>query len=162
MENASKALFISGGMLIAILLLTFFSYMFSRVGEQTASIYDQMEEADIREFNQKFLQYDTGDYDKENRYITIQDVVTIVNLAIQSNKEQKYTDEIVVRVEKCACKSQPSDKKWTNAYKKDINKIMENHITDVKENAKFTCDVGLKNQYGISVVSEIEINLIKE
>ena len=83
MENASKALFISGGMLIAILLLTFFSYMFSRVGEQTASIYDQMEEADIREFNQKFLQYDTGDYDKENRYITIQDVVTIVNLAIQ-------------------------------------------------------------------------------
>lgn len=75
MENASKALIIAGGVLIAILLLTLFTYLFSKMATGTSKIYDMMEQSEIAEFNQKFLNY------KGKRDLTVQDVVTIINLA---------------------------------------------------------------------------------
>ena len=75
MENASKALIIAGGVLIAILLLTLFTYLFSKMANGTSKIYDMMEQSEIAEFNQKFLNY------KGRDDLTIQDVVTIINLA---------------------------------------------------------------------------------
>lgn len=75
MENASKALIIAGGVLIAILLLTLFTYLFSKMATGTSKIYDKMEQSEIAEFNQKFLNY------KGRDDLKIQDVVTIINLA---------------------------------------------------------------------------------
>ena len=75
MENASKALIIAGGVLIAILLLTLFTYLFSKMATGTSKIYDMMEQSEIAEFNQKFLNY------KGRVDLTVQDVVTIINLA---------------------------------------------------------------------------------
>ncbi len=75
MENASKALIIAGGVLIAILLLTLFTYLFSKMATGTSKIYDMMEQSEIAEFNQKFLNY------KGREDLKIQDVVTIINLA---------------------------------------------------------------------------------
>lgn len=75
MENASKALIIAGGVLIAILLLTLFTYLFSKMATGTSKIYDMMEQSEIAEFNQKFLNY------KGRNDLTVQDVVTIINLA---------------------------------------------------------------------------------
>lgn len=75
MENASKALIIAGGVLIAILLLTLFTYLFSKMANGTSKIYDMMEQSEIAEFNQKFLNY------KGRNDLKIQDVVTIINLA---------------------------------------------------------------------------------
>lgn len=75
MENASKALIIAGGILIVILLLTLFTYISSKMANSTSKIYDMMEQSEIAEFNQKFLNY------KDRDDLKIQDVVTIVNLA---------------------------------------------------------------------------------
>ena len=42
MENASKALLIAGGVLIAILLLTLFSYLFRQMASSTSNIYENL------------------------------------------------------------------------------------------------------------------------
>ena len=80
MENAAKALLIAGGVLIAILLLTLFSYLYTRMGESTSRIYEQMAETEINEFNQQFWNYN-GLKD-----LSIQDVASVINLAKNSQK----------------------------------------------------------------------------
>lgn len=58
MENASKALLISAAVLIAILLLSLFAYLMTKVSENTSRIYAIMEQSKITEFNQQFLNYE--------------------------------------------------------------------------------------------------------
>lgn len=80
MENASKALIIAGGVLIVILLLTLFTYISGKMANGTSKIYDIMEQPEITEFNQKFLNY------RGRNDLKIQDVVTIINLANDGTK----------------------------------------------------------------------------
>lgn len=93
MENATKALIISGGVLIAILLLTLFTYLFSKMSSGTSKIYDIMEQSEIAEFNQKFLNY------KGRDKLTIQDVVTIINLAKDGTEGPNSRSNITVKLD---------------------------------------------------------------
>ena len=124
MENASKALLIAGAVLIAILLLTLFSYLITKMSENTARIHAIMEESEITEFNQQFLNYEgrgtnikqyvqnadgtvTTQYNNlpsnvnqiYNTPLTAQDVVTIINLANNSNHVSKWPTVIKVLVD---------------------------------------------------------------
>ncbi len=117
MENASKALIIAGGVLIAILLLTLFTYLFSKMANGTSKIYDMMEQSEIAEFNQKFLNY------KGRTDLTVQDVVTIINLAkdgtdgpnAKASVTVKLDGNSVTSAEALELLSQPanSEKKYT-------------------------------------------------
>lgn len=91
MENASKALLIAGGVLIAILLLTLFSYLFTQMASSTSSIYNSMSKHEIDEFNQQFLNYEG----KEE--LTVQDVETLINLAEDARKNKKIEVKIWAR-----------------------------------------------------------------
>ena len=93
MENASKALLISAGVLIAILLLTLFSYLMRQMGDSTSGIYSTLSQHEITEFNQKFLNYEGRDN------LSIQDVVTIINLAKDNNKKLNRPTIIEVKVD---------------------------------------------------------------
>ena len=93
MENASKALLISAGVLIAILLLTLFSYLMRQMGDSTSEIYSTLSQHEITEFNQKFLNYEGRDN------LSIQDVVTIINLAKDNNKKINRPTIIEVKVD---------------------------------------------------------------
>lgn len=125
MENASKALLIAAAALIAILLLSLFAYLMTRMSENTARIHAIMEESTITEFNQQFLnfegrgtnikqynknttdntvipQYNISSTDINQIYntpLTAQDVVTIINLADNSNKLNKWPFAIEVLVD---------------------------------------------------------------
>lgn len=120
MENASKALLISAAFLIAILLLSLFAYLMTQMSENTARIYAIMEESKITEFNQQFLNYEgrgtnIEQYIKDsdetiykittnineiyNTPLTVQDVVTIINLAKNSNESKKWAVTIEVLVD---------------------------------------------------------------
>ena len=88
MENASKALLIAGGVLIAILVMTLGIYFSRMIADHSARVYAQLEESRRTEFNQKFLNYDINHRKEDgssNIDLTIQDVVTIANLAQSSN-----------------------------------------------------------------------------
>ncbi len=93
MENASKALLISAGVLIAILLLTLFSYLMRQMGDSTSGIYSTLSQHEITEFNQKFLNYEGRDN------LSIQDVVTIINLAKDNNEKLNRPTIIEVKVD---------------------------------------------------------------
>ena len=73
MENASKALLIAGGILIAILIVTVAVFLFanySSIGES----YDQtVQTNEVQKFNENFTRYEG----REN--ITIQEIVTLYN-----------------------------------------------------------------------------------
>ncbi len=92
MENAAKALLISAGVLIGILLLTLFAYVYTHLRNDTSEIYSALNHPEISKFNQKFLNYE-GRQD-----LTIQDVVTIVNLAKDNNEAQRRQTTIKVLV----------------------------------------------------------------
>ena len=104
MENAAKALLISGGVLIAILLLTLFSYLIRQMGASTAEIYSKLSEHEISEFNQKFLNYErrgidfTVDEEGNRVYnpLTIQELVTLINLAKNNNESRKFPTTISI------------------------------------------------------------------
>ena len=93
MENAAKALLIAGGMLLTILTLSLFVYVFRIMAANSANIYDELSESEITEFNQKFLNFER----KEK--VTMQDVITILNLAIDNNQTEKMPIKIKVYVD---------------------------------------------------------------
>ena len=104
MENASKELLIAGAMLLLILVLTFSVYLVRRIGGQTSELYSDMEQSKIDEFNQKFFNYDGRGTkkDSEGKWInplTIQDVVSIINLAKDNNQNSKFPTTVKVKVD---------------------------------------------------------------
>lgn len=117
MENASKALLIAAGVLIAILILTLFSYLMRQMGSSTSGIYSKLSQREITEFNQKFLNYEG----REN--LSIQDVITIVNLAIDSNKNVKIPSTISVLV-----RDEIRDENWVGKSKEEINDLLKSNL----------------------------------
>lgn len=113
MENASKALIIAGGVLIAVLLLTVFSYLFGKMASSTSSIYETLEKHEIDEFNQQFLNY-------EGKDLKVQDVATLINLAEDSKNNSKLRAEVKITLEGSTQNSE--DLLKTNIDTRDIYK----------------------------------------
>ncbi len=113
MENASKALLISAGVLLAILLLSLFAYLMRQMGASTSGIYSTLSQHEISEFNQKFLNYEG----REN--LSIQDVITIVNLAKDNNEKANRPTIIEVKVDELD---------WSNKTTADLNDLLKQKI----------------------------------
>lgn len=104
MENASKALLMAGGVLIAILLLTLFAYLFGQMASSTSSIYQTIEKHEIDEFNQQFLNYEgrtrkNAKNEEVLNYLTPQDVATLINLAQNSEENSKFNAKVEVTLD---------------------------------------------------------------
>lgn len=99
MENASKALLIAGGVLIAILVASMGVYFARSMADQEAKIYARMEDTERTKFNQQFTQFSNQlRYDKNtNTYksdsTNIQDIITLIHLAKNSNKKNELTND---------------------------------------------------------------------
>ena len=90
MENASKALLMAGAVLIAILLLTIFSYVFSKMAGESSKIYEAMRQHEIDEFNQPFLNYEG------NGSLDAQDIASVLNLTKNAKKSKLYANDITI------------------------------------------------------------------
>ena len=84
LENASKALIMAGGVLIAILIISFGVYIFITYGQTSKEIAQRTEEQQIQNFNATYTTY------LDRKDLTIYDVRTVVNSAKENNS--KYTD----------------------------------------------------------------------
>lgn len=79
MENASKALMMAGGVLIAIITISVFYYMFSQISTFRKNVDDNPTEAALLDFNQGFESY--------NRKVMYgADVISVLNKAIDNNR----------------------------------------------------------------------------
>lgn len=86
MENASKALIMVAGVLIGIMILSLAVYLFATFGATSAEMHGQIEQDRINQFNAQFTLYEG----KED--ITIYDIITVVNLARDSNESYTLTE----------------------------------------------------------------------
>lgn len=80
MENASKALIMAGGMLIAIMVASLFVYLFTSYGKYADDMYDKINRRQITQANNEYTKYEGA---KDN---TIYDVITVVNKAKDNNE----------------------------------------------------------------------------
>lgn len=90
MENASNALLIGGGILIAMLILSIGVYLFANYNDLGASYERTMETTEIQKFNEKFLKFE-GRED-----ITIQEIVSLANFAREYNNENGTNIKVVL------------------------------------------------------------------
>lgn len=81
MENATKALLIGAGVLIGVIILSMVVYLFGVFGRYAENTQNRITENQLAQFNDRFLKY-SGLTD-----LTIQDVITVKNYALESNNE---------------------------------------------------------------------------
>lgn len=84
MENASKALLMAGGVLLAIMVLSLGILLFTSFGGTSSQIHDNIEENQATQFNSQFTSY----MGKDN--VTIHDVVSMAKLATQNNQNYEF------------------------------------------------------------------------
>ncbi len=143
MENASKAIIIAGGFLLMIMALSLAMFIFRNIGNSTSEYYEQLEQSDIDEFNQKFTKY-------ENRNdLTIQDVVSIINLARDNNKTGKMSLEVSVKLN-----GEKLD--LDNESEEELNELLAKLLAKYADpNIYFTC---YKIDYANQLVNNVEIS----
>ena len=153
MENASKALLIAGGVLIVMLLLSLFSYLMTNVGGYAKNTYARLSETSISEFNQQFLNYAGRGYN-DRPSLTIQDVISIVNLAKDYNEKNYYNGNTVDKIEvEVITNSGMTVAYWEMCNTNELNKKMEYYL-----NAKFGCkDDGVKINKNSLLVDKVTI-----
>lgn len=86
MENASKALIMAAEVMIGVLVLSLMSYLFITFGSNSSEIAKQMDENKLAEFNSQFDKY------KGKSDITIHDIVSLANLAMENNEYYELTN----------------------------------------------------------------------
>lgn len=90
MENASKALIMAGGILLAIMVLSIGALMVNSGGLFSQSYSDRIEQDNINNFNQKILYY--------ARNINAQDMVSLINLVKSINDRYDAMDNRDIEV----------------------------------------------------------------
>lgn len=133
MENASKALMMAGGVLLAIALLSFMMYIFKVMALNSANIYNEYDTADINQFNQKFLNFE-GKTD-----LLAQDIVTAINYANDNDRTGAMPVHVTVKL----------DGTSVNNYNTGV--FIINHIKK-----KYTCENTRNSDYTeLGILQEI-------
>ena len=152
MDNASKALLMAGGMLLAILLLTLLIYAWSLFSEYQSSKNDLVDIENTAKFNQLFTNFDRKD-------VQGYELITLVNQIIdynerktrdtQNDNNEKYEPiEITIDINR---------KANTFSYETN-NKLIENKTyTDGKNSASNRRDA--KSSFENSVLNTLKLAL---
>lgn len=90
MENASKALIMAGGILIAILIISLGVYLFNSASILSSTYSDKLSQDELNKLNNKFLIY--------AKDLTPQEMVTIINLVSENNKKNANIEENQIEV----------------------------------------------------------------
>lgn len=91
MENATKALLMSAGVLIGMIILALGVYLYSTIGNYVRTSQEEMNNQSIIKFNTQFYNYTSTEEKKE---FSFQDIITIANLAYENNVTKELTKEL--------------------------------------------------------------------
>ena len=88
MENASKALIMSGSILIGVLLVALMVYLFTSASAMRKSYSTNISNTRMNEFNTKYTKYlvTKEEYEESGNYVTIRDIITLANNAEEFNE----------------------------------------------------------------------------
>lgn len=85
MENATKALMITAGVLMGILILSLGVYLYAILSDYVSEQQSNMEMNANNKFNAQFYKY------ADMTEVTIQDIITVANLAYENNLKNNLT-----------------------------------------------------------------------
>lgn len=127
MENASKALIMAGGILIAVIIMTIGVYVFATFGGSSKDIQEQLNSRNLAEFNNNFTKF------QGSKEITIHDIISLANFARQYNVDMglNYRDKSYINV--CIGKTNLS-----NDTTQDIE-LLKSKSTNGKEIKYYKC-----------------------
>lgn len=91
MENATQALLIVGGILLAILTLTLLVYMFNNLATMENAQAEKKEAERLSEWNAGWEAYN-------KKVLYGAEVLTVINKAEQNNKEYDYSENYKVNI----------------------------------------------------------------
>lgn len=132
MENASKALIIATTVLLGVMLITFATVLFTSFANYSKDVQEERENNALAEFNNRFIKYYNGSTgekdDKEPILVTIHDIVSIANLAKETNIKNELQEEIgysnvtsYIQIDLESPTVTNFEKKSSNEYTKFIN-----------------------------------------
>ena len=155
MENASKALLMSATVLISVMVISLGTYLFATFGTYSKNINKNLSAKQTQEFNAQFTKYEGGDP------CTVYDIVTVINLAKNSNnqyeeyqnidKRPQYSDSntyIYVNINKDTDINELSSEQDLNNFISSNNTTMSNGNKIEYQNL-YTCTVNISNQTGL-------------
>lgn len=87
MENAARALYISAGVLIAVMILSLAGVLYSSMQGYVQESNNEIKQNSISGFNTKYLNYVNYTGGAEQFKLTIQDVVTVASSAYENNSK---------------------------------------------------------------------------
>ena len=153
MENASRALYMAAGVLLAIMMISFAVAMF-RSGGTLGSDYEQQAEQDaLMKFNSQFENYHKDDN-------TIYDVITVANLAYDINKRNSFDPNNGVKVV-ISFSSAASEKSVPNGYSGNLYVL---NSSNMKKNYLTSANVvdSINNNNQVSIYNNEFIDFYSE
>ena len=96
MDNASKAMIIVGEVLLGVIIISILVVLFNKVNEFTEAYHENADRQRLIVFNSQYTKYITNNTDTDTTYIYAEDVVTIVNQAIDGNKASLIDNEKII------------------------------------------------------------------
>lgn len=157
MENASKALLMAGGMLIAILIVGAFMLMMTNLSEYQRSENVNVKDAQLAEFNKQFTQYTYSD-------IKGNELMSLINKVIDYNRNYGPTggkdtpgntfeyQEIEIKVDFTGFSDKYGVKGTTNLFNRDIFYTANQIESQIKQYREY------EQVYTLSVMSELSAN----
>lgn len=91
MENASKALLIAGGVLIALIIIGALVNTFSTVGEFEMSKLTQEEQEQLIAFNEQYTRY-------ANQYVYGTEVITVINKTKNNLQKNDFKYPVTIKI----------------------------------------------------------------
>ncbi|MBQ2938367.1 MAG: hypothetical protein IJE05_05800 [Clostridia bacterium] len=88
MENASKALVMAGGILIAILVIGALLLMVNQIGDYEKAQTSNVKDSQLAQFNYDFERY------TDDNGITGADIITIINKVVDFNKKEGVSNSV--------------------------------------------------------------------
>lgn len=154
MENASKALIMAGGILIALLVIGALVLMFNQLSYYQRTETDSEKTQQLADFNKEYLKY-TYDDIKGYELISLVNKVIDYNIKEEVGNSVDYTKKITVVINMKKFKSKYGVKNITSLFTKDTYTINNS-------NTIFSADLNnfrsMENTYTLSAMNKLSAN----
>ena len=154
MENASKALIMAGGILIALLVIGALVLMFNQLSYYQRTETDSEKTQQLADFNKEYLKY-TYDDIKGYALISLVNKVIDYNIKEEVGNSVDYTKKITVVINMKEFKSKYGVKNITSLFTKDTYTINNS-------NTIFSADLNnfrsMENTYTLSAMNKLSAN----
>lgn len=161
MENASKALLMAGGILIALLVIGSVLLMFNQIGNYRKANTDSEKSAQLANFNKDFVRYADGEQIKGV------DVISLANKIVDYNQKKgvansvDYDKKITLKINLAPSASSNFITKYgtnrkSELFDKQTNWIVSN--SDKQFVSKVTQFANLESKYTLGTMSKLSAN----